>query len=309
MNPARHELIAKVTASHCCVCRAHLTDAESVEHGIGPICSRRYYNPQHVPTEKMVREALGHLQVSGLPDYIIDAFLRLVNDKRRNARKGSNLLVYWASCHYQDREEVFKCSRIIRALGYTELADKLEVDRTVARIENKGSYLLVYTLNRRNLKKDLRLIPGIEPLLDDTEHPRKLGRKIGWKIPVEEKDHLLTVLGVHCGGDMVCSDTGVETVEKKTWRHLLAFRNKASNVEDVSDKSKGCTICLSKAVYKYYSKKVYEVYTPYKVGFKEELKREVPYGQRSWTGKCWIVTQPYLDAVKSLVSKHFGARM
>ena len=115
MNTSTHASITNITATNCCVCRAHLTDAESVEHGIGPICSKKYYNPLHIPTTKMVQEALGLLQASDLPDNIVDAFLKVVNNKRRNARKGSNILVYWASCNYQDRAEVFKCSKIIRA--------------------------------------------------------------------------------------------------------------------------------------------------------------------------------------------------
>jgi len=136
-----HHVLAQVTASHCCVCRAHLTDAESVERGIGPVCSRRYYDPVHVPTEAQVMDTLGLLAVSNLPDHLIDAFLTLVNNDHTNARKASNLLVYWASAHYADRDEVFKCCALIRSLGYTELADKLEVDRTEAMILDKGDHL------------------------------------------------------------------------------------------------------------------------------------------------------------------------
>jgi len=298
-----HVAITEMVATNCCVCRAHLTDAESVEHGIGPVCSRKYYRPDHIPTIKMIRKALGLLQISGLPNHIIDAFLKVVSNKRRNARKGSNILVYWASCHYQDREEVFRCSGIIRALGYTELADKLEVDRTVARIEDMGDYLLTYLPNQWKLKRDIACIPGNEPLLDDAEHPRKLGHKVGWKIPIKQEDYFLTVLGCHFGGELACNSKGVWPIQRASWQDLRAFRDPRPRTPNGSNGNRvtnggGCQIRSAG--------NVYEVSTPYCAPFKDELKRRVPYRDREWTGKCWTVATRHLGLVRELVKNHFG---
>ena len=159
--PASHHAeVVKVVATNCCVCHAQLTDAESVEHGIGPVCSKKYYNPVHVPTEEMVKNALGLLAISGLAEVLLDAFLKVVSNDHTNARAGCNLLVYWASAHYKDRDEVFKCSAIIRALGYIELADKLEIDRTVGHIDDKGDHLVAFVGYRRGFQNDMDRIPG-----------------------------------------------------------------------------------------------------------------------------------------------------
>ncbi len=302
MNTSNHVNLTELTATNCCVCRANLTDAESVEHGIGPICSKKYYNPLHIPTNEMVRAALGLLQASGLPDRIIDGFLKMVNNKRRNARKGSNILVYWASCHYQDRAEIFRCSKIIRTLGYTELADKLEVDRTVARIEDMGDYLLVYLPNQWNLKRDIARIPGNEPLLDDSKHPRKLGHKVGWTVPAKQEDYFLTVLGCHYGGELACNSKGVWHIKWASWRDLRAFQDPRPQTPNGNGNrvanGGGCQIRSAG--------NIYEVFTPYCAPFKNELKRRVPYRDLKWTGKCWAVTARHLDLVKGLVKTHFG---
>jgi hypothetical protein len=282
-----------------------LTDAESLERGIGPVCSKKYYNPLHIPTAKMIQEALGLLQASKLPDNIIDAFLKVVNNRRRNARKGCNILVYWASCNYQERGEVFKCSGIIRALGYTELADKLEVDRTVVRIENMGAYLLAYIPNQWKLKRNVACIPGNDPLLDNSEHPRKMGHKVGWKIPIKQEAYFLTLLGCHCRGEMACNSKGVWHIKPASWQDLREFQNPQTPTRTPA-KSNRSRVAHGGGCQVKSAGNVYEIYTPYCAPFKDELKRLVPYRDRKWTGKCWTVASRHLDLVKELVKNHFG---
>ena len=309
-------VLASITASHCCVCRTPLTDAESVEHGIGPTCSRRYYNPKHVPTDDQVKVALGKLAVSELPDTIIDGFLKVVNNDRVNARHGCNILVKWSSAHYDDREVVFKCSDIMRALGYTELADKLEDDRTVATVRYLSDKVEAFIPDSYTLERDMKVIPGAKRTYNADGTPAKIGRKIGWTLPLEQADHFETVLGVHAHGKLSCDTKGIRTIPYKRWTDLHAFRRPAPVViptpvvvaapapvvaapVTTPDLTTGTVQIVTNGG-------TLEIYSPFNRPFIDALKVAVPYRDRKWTGHCWKVAPVYKDVVKNLVVTHYG---
>lgn len=285
-----YALLARMTATHCCVCRAPLTDSESVEHGIGPICSRRYYDPQHVPNEYQIKVALGLLQMSGLPDHIVDGFLGFVDNARgqekENARKACNLLVHWASCHYDNKDEVFRCSALIRALGYEDLANKLEIDRTVARIEDRGNTLHVLVGTQIRFEKDLLLIPGA------TRTDEKVGGKSGWTIPIAQEGHFLAVLGLHYGGGLACGGgKSIWVIPHKRFSDVMAFRQKPARPNEIS-----LTVASGKV----------EIHTPFDADFKDALKHAIPFWNRRWTGTAWEVDLRHLAVIKGLIQTHFG---
>lgn len=312
-----HAAIAQITASHCCVCRARLTDAESVEHGIGPVCSKRYYNPLHKPTAEQIKNALGLLAVSELPEHIQDGFLKLVNTKggepHANAREASNLLVYWASAHFDTRDEVFKCSAIIRTLGYTELANKLEADRTVAIVREHTDHIEAYIPDKYRFKGDLRDIPGAKPLTvtessptgDTVEKPKKVGRKVGWSIPIKEKDYFLTVLGYHCGSELACGDGRIWKIPFKRWSDLRKFKFPDEPKKTTSKAPANGSIRLVPT-----SNGHFQVFTPYSYDFKEDLKK-IPYRERRWNAgaTCWEVAKKHEARVKALVKTHYGVAL
>ena len=296
----QHIQIARVVATHCCCCRKELTDAESVEWGIGPICSRRFYNPLHVPSRDDLETALGMLATSGLPDFVIDDFLKF-SDKE-DARKASNVLVYYASCHYEDRNEVFKCSNIIRALGYVQLADKLELDRTSASITLTASGdLEAFLPDKYTINQDLRIIPGVCLLTDANEHRVKRGHKLGWTFPASQEAYLMAVLGVHLGGDLMCGTHGIRTIPRKRWQDVQAFRRPAPTMVVAPPVQPGAS-----AGWIVTSGPFLEVRTPYNEAFKEELKATVTYKDREWTGSCWRVLATKRSQVEALILKHFG---
>ena len=306
-----HAALTQMTATHCCVCRANLTDAESVQHGIGPICSKRYYNPLHEPTDHQVKEALGLLAVSGLPDHIIDGFVGLVNNNKVEARLGSNLLVYWASCHYDNREEVFRCSAIIRSLGYDDLADKLEIDRTEARIKDNGDgTVTVYAGTKKRFTLDMDKIPGVIRVDGD-----KIGSKQRWNFPKAGMDHFLCLLGVHYPYKLACGDLlpdglRVWNIKKKYWRDLRVFRNYCqpplSPQAPPGVPQSPPSGLPSGGVALVVSGGWVAVYTPYNDPFKSDLKAQIPYKDREWTGTCWRVKAAHIDTLIHLMRQHFG---
>ena len=288
--------LAQITASHCCVCRARLTDAESVEHGIGPTCSRRYYSPLHVPTDDNVRDALGHLAAAGLPDDIVDAFLAVVDNNHVNARTGCNLLIKWASAHYNERDLVLGCAKIIRALGYVELADKLENDRTAATIYILADKVEAYIPDKYTLERDMKGIPKADRMTESDGTPTKLGHKVGWVFPLAQLPHFEAVLGVHCGGELACGTKGVTIIARKRKADVMAFRFKLKSAPTVGGVVQLVPTPTGRV----------EVYSPYNQAFIDALKASIPKGDRLWTGRCWTVSSIFREVLRNLVFAHYG---
>lgn len=306
--------IATITASHCCICRKSLTDAESVEHGIGPLCSRRYYNPLHQPTEEMVMTALGRLATSELPPHIVLGFRNLVNNDHTNARKACNLLIYWASCHYYDRDEVFRCSAIIRDLGYTELAEKLETDRTDLTITEKDDFFKVAIPDVKSIFRYMYEIPGAVNLREKT------GRKIIWTVPTSQKEHLDIILGIYLGGKLACGVKGIWKIPRRNWYDLQCYLKPQSTPQPVvpvlpvtpaptpippqtqpvvANPNNRLSLTLNGKLL---------VMTPYNAAFKDELKSRIPWQNRVWNGvdKRWEIDVAYESQVRKLIETHFG---
>ena len=296
MDPNAYSQILQVLATHCVICRAPLSDTESVSRGYGPICGAHYYNPLHIPTESMVKDALGLLAISNLPEHIIEGFLKKVNNDHTNARLGCNLLIYWASAHYKDREEVFKCSAIIRALGYVELADKLEIDRTVGHIEDKGDHLVAFVGYRRGFQNDMDRIPGIR------RNDEKRGNKIGWIIPKDKEEHFLIALGANYGGELVCGARGIWKVPHRRRSDLFTLLNPPPPPVPAQVASSNMIQVMDGRV---------EISTPYNSTFILALKQQIPWQKRAWDGvkKCWRVYSECLEIVRGLVTTHFNTNV
>lgn len=286
--------LSKIVATHCCVCRSPLTDAESIEHGIGPVCSRRYYSPRHTPTQEQVQTTMGLLSASALPNGIVDDFLSVVDNTNVNARAGCNLLVKWASANYDQQKIVFECSGIIRALGYTELADKLENDRTKVTIHVNGGTVEAFTPDKYTMNKDILGIPGAFPIRNPDGTVMTLGKKIGWSFGKEHLAQFEAILGVHLSGELMCGTGGIRVIPKRRWSDILAFR------EPKADAQTGGTVQVNNVGAKL------EVYSPYNFNFILELKRAIPIRDRVWTGRCWSVSLAFRDVVKQLITTHYG---
>jgi hypothetical protein len=249
----------------------------------------------------MVKGAIGLLSASGLPDHIVNGFLNCVDnlegEEKTNARKACNLLIYWASCRYYDRSEVFKCSRIIRALGYTALADKLEIDRTAARISEQGNELIALVIKRKSgFIQELRRIPGAK------ETGVCIGNKAEWKMPLSSKNYFLTLLGVYYGGDLACGDSSIWTIPRKSYYELKGFRNPvpaAVPAIPVAPKDPVVTIQTD------YVTGIIRVQTPFDAGYVEALKKAVPYTHRRWTGDRWEFKLQYDKVIRGLIQTHF----
>lgn len=109
MNMTHENLPAtKLVATHCCVCGHSLVEADSVETGIGPVCSKRY-KVGHFSHPPDVEGAAGFLTGTG------------VGVNLEDPHKAANQLIYILSAD-QDSPHVSNLCMALEALGYTEVA-------------------------------------------------------------------------------------------------------------------------------------------------------------------------------------------
>lgn len=96
------ETIALVR-THCCICRQPLTDAQSVEHGMGPTCRKRFR----------------------LPKTLTGA----------NRMRANDLITLMAQSTEATPEQVASAVLELHALGATALADRLAANAGAAKVE------------------------------------------------------------------------------------------------------------------------------------------------------------------------------
>lgn len=217
----------RILATNCCICSRKLVDAKSVEFGIGPVCRRKYGKVDIETTPEMHKKALGALAVSGLAPHVIDAVLEHGND----ARQVCNWLVYWASANYTDKKIVLACTPIIRTLGYTTLADKLEKDRATVRLTVVDDGFEVYT------PRDNQTIRGLRQIGGEIVRHANSDRFKCWKVPTGSKRALSTLLGVsfgneYCHVSYTDGTTKTFTIEPSAWADFTATLPKKPNPND-----------------------------------------------------------------------------
>jgi len=295
--------LTTITASHCCICRHTLTDAVSVNRGMGPICSKRYYEVEHVITDEMVMDALGCVAASQLENPVKMAAKHL----KGKPREFANVLVKWASAHYDQRDVVFDVADAVGALGFTGLATRLREDRTKVHMRehptDKG-FLTIHTAKDWKFSRYMRRIPKV------TTAP-KVGRYEGWQFPLTAKQAVLTVLG---------------HVFPEQWATLLGSTGRLSR-KGYYDVQQAIEVLyppkpapkpnhpvLSGLVNQSFNGilraltdgKTLEIHTPGWNGqWLDAFKALVPHRQRRWNGSYWTCNVAYRGEVAKLVTQHY----
>lgn len=119
----RHQLVFDGVCIACAHCGFPLTDSESVERGLGPICSKKGYLEEVEPKDDA--EAMMALaEYPELVDYLVKKY------KPKGNRGLVNGLVRTASLNRRSPVHA-ACSDAIEALGYTRLASLLRESLSV----------------------------------------------------------------------------------------------------------------------------------------------------------------------------------
>jgi hypothetical protein len=132
----RNTLIFEGVCSHCAHCGQPLTDAVSVERGIGPICSKKGYAEDPVQSDE-IQALIDLAEFPALVDYITERY------KPQGVRPMMNALV--KICSLNRRSPVHPaCCDAIESLGFARLASTLRESIAVVEIkdckEHPGNY-------------------------------------------------------------------------------------------------------------------------------------------------------------------------
>lgn len=293
--------LSDITATRCCICSADLTDAVSVNRGIGPICSRKYYEVEHVITDQMVQVALGLLFASKL-DGRVKVFAKRLKDQPRDL---CNLLVKWASANYDQTEIVFECSDVIAALGFRDLATVLRERRTqvvIAEDPMDAAKLTVHTAGQFHFGRNMTRIPGVAKAT-------KRGRfTLNYSFPKQHLDLVLVCLGDAFGDRWATFPDRVARIQRKSWMDVKAAFDALFAPKPVTPAPAPVAAQPTPGIVRVVGALI-EVHTPKRnFNFVEELKR-LPGRDRAWNPDrmCWVVAATHEAKVRDLVNKHFGA--
>lgn len=172
----------KLVATHCAACGRPLVDSTSVDYGIGPTCRKKYqYEDALAITKEVasnVRATLASVPDPDLQEKVEDAV------DRDDSRRAANLLVHHIAHHQKDPESM-GAIRLIRALGYNVLADRIE-DRLKPKIQvsEEDGRIIADTPYDEKFVEAIRAIEG-----------RKFDFETKcWSVPVSQKRALWDAL-------------------------------------------------------------------------------------------------------------------
>lgn len=188
----------KMLATHCAACGRPLVDASSVEYGVGPVCRKKYQYEDALPitqevTEK-VEKTLSSVSDPDLQGKVSEAV------SKDDSRKAANVLVHHIA-KFQKGPESMGAIRLIRALGYEVLADRIE-DRLKPEIiieedEDQGRIVVDSPYN----KTFVALVREIEDRKFDFETKT-------WSVPKKKKRDLWEALKAAYEGEVGMGDKG-----------------------------------------------------------------------------------------------------
>ena len=214
-------IVHGATDCHCVICGKALSDALSCTKMIGPVCSKKYYTDEPVVSDGVMEKVVGlvagldgrHNTSAGSIDPDVIDFLMA---NRKSSRAFANILLAWGSVNAAKaaRSKVLAISPIFRELGYGNLADRLEKDRTPHRIDTSklGFGVVVPAKDLRGFEKRLRWVK-----VKFTRDLTKSGKTR--KLIFESKDKAtvwLVIKSCFWGKPLSIEGKGVITVAKLT---------------------------------------------------------------------------------------------
>jgi hypothetical protein len=126
------KLILQGVCSHCAHCGQALTDSESVERGIGPVCSRKGYFEDPKDSDEM-QAMIDLAEYPQLVEFLVEHY------KPQGIRGMVNGLV--RVCSLNRRSPVHQaCTDAIQSLGYEKLASLLRESLAVVEIKESKKF-------------------------------------------------------------------------------------------------------------------------------------------------------------------------
>lgn len=130
----------KLVPTHCAACGRALTDATSIEAGVGPVC-RKKYNYEDAPvvgpdTAEVVKSAIAEL---GETAEKVAAAL-----EKDDSRRAANVLVHHIACNQKERSSL-DAAYALNKMGFKKLSNRVARRIVDITVETEGDKLVVDT--------------------------------------------------------------------------------------------------------------------------------------------------------------------
>jgi hypothetical protein len=309
---------ASATARTCCRCGKDLTDAASLEVGIGPIC-RKLDNAllaATIPADLVsARDMFAKVNTAKLDTTTADTLGNLEAALCDPANEGcldwrtEVKRIEWVLSFPTTTSNVTFLTAVVRALGYVGVASLLAGDAST------GKATVAFETGRLFLRgsKNVAGAAAFKKLADWRFHPAKGEDKAAWSVPAHLSDGFKTAVLNHWPCATGLSDA---VAAAKTWT-LGAVAVKTGVDAAVQFLAKPVVapapVPAPKAVPAVeigYDDGAAWVRTPYNAAFVAGIKT-IPYDNRAWDApaKVWWVKGPFVALLKELVLKHYGVSL
>lgn len=282
---------------NCVRCGRPLTDAASMEAGIGPIC-RHLDNAllaRLIPADLgTARELVGELDLTAVAPETLPTVVEVVasiggetptDDWRKTVKR-----MEWALSFAGNESLRVLMTKVVAALGYVGLAalwsgEAATGKATVSLMEGR---LVVVGPNNKAARTALKAINGRR------FHPAKtLTEKAAWSFPASAAKEVFLAVVTHYPNHEGLTEA-VEAASK------VVAETPAAPAAAPSKPAPKCSVVSAGVLLK--------VKTPYNPAFIGDLKANIKWADRRWNGgeKVWEVTANHEAEVKAMIAKHYG---
>lgn len=291
-NPHNHG------ARNCFRCSLPLTDAASLNEGIGPICRKldnallaRLIPANIVDTIFAYQQvALLELDPATIPTFVaIEHELRAEGAEVREDWRKVAKQVEWMLSFPQKHKNIQALKNVVLGLGYHGLVSLWngEAATSLAHISFENNRLVVRGARNKGAAWAFKKIPGAK-----FTAPIE-GKKGGWSVPAKESDAFVLSVIKHYP-----NFTGMTEAVKaaKAWLQTApAEEVAAEDAPQVVVFGAGPKVKLK---------------TPYSSDFVVKLKTLVPYESRKWNAneKVWEVDSQYTEGACALIQEVYKAK-
>lgn len=304
---------SSISMRHCTRCGHELTDAASMEAGIGPVC-RNLDNavlarliPSNIPVARSIFETLD--LTAAAPETVralTDVHHALFGDgaQAREDWRVEVKRIEWALSYPANNSQRKALTKVVAALGYVGLASLWNGEAATGKASclftadrlviigprNKAANIAIRKIIGRKWHDGANtfstLLPGMS--------------KKGWSVPASEADAFFAMVITHYPNHEGL-DAAVAAAKAFTVKPALVVQASAPVSAPAPVAAPKCSLSEQGLMLK--------VITPYDPAYIQNLKSALPYTDRRWNAaeKCWEVVASHKAVVVDIIKKYFGA--
>lgn len=318
-----------IGSRHCCRCDLPLTDAASLDEGIGPIC-RKLDNallaraiqsdlPKALEAYKQV-DILSIVAETQATYLELEAALTAPDAAQREDWRKEVKRVEWILSHGQTQQNQKALKSLVLALGYVGIVSLWNGEAatglaTIAFVPETG-LLIVSGPQNKAARIHFKKIHGW-----NFTQPKTGDDKPFWSFPAKQFAEVKAAVWSHYPNNqglaeaLKAAQSFAEEQAKKAAEEAAKKAAEQAKItqmaqQAIAEAPAGKLVGISDKVTLEEVGDLLKVKTPYHVVFIASLKAQVPYGFRNWnpSEKVWEVSTTYRKAVEGMLTKFFPAQ-